>query len=275
MNQQSTNVPTHNVLAPTQKKRLAVFKFASCDGCQLSLLNCEDELLALAAKVEIVHFLELSSRTLPGPFDLALVEGSISTNEDIERIREIRRQSRVLVTIGACATSGGIQSLRNWADHDEFLQCVYAFPEYIDSLATSTAICQHVAVDFELRGCPVDKHQLLEVIVAFLNERNPDIPTHSVCLDCKRRGTVCIAVTQNKPCLGPVTQAGCGAICPAYNRACYGCFGPCAQANTTPLSEHYLDNGVTRQQMIHQLRNMNAGAKLFQIESNRLEDNLG
>ncbi|TWU22270.1 NAD-reducing hydrogenase HoxS subunit delta [Novipirellula galeiformis] len=254
-----------------EKKRLAVFKFASCDGCQLSLLSCEDELLALADKVEIVHFLELSSHTQTGPFDLTLVEGSISTHEDEDRIREIRRQSRVLVTIGACATAGGIQSLRNWADHDEYLQRVYAHPEYIDSLATSTAISDHVTVDFELRGCPVDKVQLLEVVLAFINQRRPNIPSHSVCLDCKRRGVVCIAVTQAKPCLGPITQAGCGAICPAYHRPCYGCFGPCDQANAKAMSEHYLEVGVTPLQMIHQLRNMNSAAKLFQIESNRIE----
>tara|TARA_R110002049_G_scaffold50370_3_gene143123 strand:+ start:166116 stop:166928 length:813 start_codon:yes stop_codon:yes gene_type:complete len=264
-----------NALPTAQKKRMAVFKFASCDGCQLSLLNCEDELLALADQVEILHFLELTSRVQPGPFDLTLVEGSISTNKDIERIREIRRQSRVLVTIGACATSGGIQSLRNWADHDEYLQCVYARPEYIDSLATSTAISQHVKVDFELRGCPVNNQQLLQVIIAFLHERRPSIPSHSVCLDCKRRGVVCIAITQGKPCLGPVTQSGCGAICPAYDRACYGCFGPAAQANPRPLSQHYTSHGVTKREMIHQLRNMNAASEVFQIESDRLETKTG
>ncbi|EMI16520.1 NADH ubiquinone oxidoreductase 20 kDa subunit [Rhodopirellula maiorica SM1] len=260
-------------LPSKEKKRLAVFKFASCDGCQLSLLSCEDELLALTDKLEIAHFLEASSRTLPGPFDLTLVEGSVSTNEDVDRIHEIRRQSRVLVTIGACATAGGIQSLRNWADHEEYLQYVYPHPEYLDSLATSTAISDHVPVEFELRGCPIDKHQLLEVILAFLNERRPNIPSHSVCLDCKRRGTICIAVTEDQPCLGPITQAGCGAICPAYHRACYGCFGPCAQANTASLSDQYLNQGTTAMQMVHQLRNMNAGARLFQIESDRIENN--
>ncbi len=258
-------------LPATEKKRLGIFKFASCDGCQLSLLSCEDELLAFAEKVEIAHFLEASSCTLPGPFDLAIVEGSISTSEDVERIREIRRQSRSLVTIGACATSGGIQSLRNWADHDEYLRYVYPHPEYIDSLATSTAISDHVTVDFELRGCPVDKYQLLEVVMAFVRGRRPKIPSHSVCLECKRRGTICIAVTEGKPCLGPITQAGCGAICPAYQRACYGCFGPCAQANPASLSEHYLAEGTPSLQMIHQLRNVNAASRLFQIESNRIE----
>jgi sulfhydrogenase subunit delta len=253
------------------KKRLGVFKFASCDGCQLSLLSCEDELLELADTVEIAHFLEASSKVQPGPFDIALVEGSISTADDIERIKQIRQQTKILVTIGACATSGGIQALRNWADHEQFVALVYANPQYIDSLATSTAIADHVSVDFELRGCPIDRHQLLEVLSALIADRRPRTPTHSVCVECKRRGTICIAVTRALPCLGPITQAGCGAICPAFDRACYGCFGPAAQANCQSLSEHYLSVGTTEKQLIHALRNMNAGARLFQIESDRIE----
>ncbi|KAA5547078.1 oxidoreductase [Roseiconus nitratireducens] len=254
-----------------EKQRLAVFKLASCDGCQLSLLNCEDELLALADRLEIVHFLEASSRFGPGPFDLALVEGSVSTPEHIERIREIRRQSRILITIGACATSGGIQSLRNWGDHEEFLSCVYAHPDYIQTLATSTAIADHVRVDFELRGCPIDRNQLLEVLKSYLQGRKPRLPTHSVCVECKRRGTVCIAVASDQPCLGPITQAGCGAICPAFERACYGCFGPCGQANGKSLSEHYVKNGVPARRVMESLRHVNAAAELFQIESDRIE----
>ncbi len=261
-----------NVLPGPEKLRLGVFKFASCDGCQLSLLSCEDDLLTLADKVHIAHFLEASSQIEPGPFDIALVEGSVSTADDVERIKQIRQQSKQLVTIGACATSGGIQALRNWADHDEFVRYVYADPQYIQSLADSTAIANHVSVDFELRGCPIDRKQLLEVLGALIANRRPKTPSHSVCLDCKRRETVCIAVTKAQPCLGPVTQAGCGAICPAYDRACYGCFGPCAQANCRSLTNQYFSSGTTDRQLIHLLRNMNASAPLFQIESNRIEE---
>ena len=256
------------------RKRLGVFKFASCDGCQLSLLCCEDEILQVADKVDIAFFLEASSHIQDGPFDLALVEGSISTAVDVKRIHEIRKQSRTLVTIGACATSGGIQALRNWADHQEFIRCVYANPEYIHSLATSTAVADHVAVDFELRGCPIDQHQLLEVILAMIDDRSPHIPNHSVCMECKRRGTVCIAVTKHQPCVGPVTHAGCGAICPAFDRPCYGCFGPAMEANCAALSDHYLASGTPPKQMLHALRNMNAGAKVFQIESDRIESSM-
>jgi coenzyme F420-reducing hydrogenase gamma subunit len=219
-----------------RKPKLAVWKFASCDGCQLSLLDCEDELLALAGEVEIAYFLEASSATVAGPYDLSLVEGSVTTAHDAERIREVRRVSRKLVTIGACATAGGIQALRNYADVGEFLSLVYASPEYVSTLDTSTPISAHVPVDFELHGCPIDKRQLLEVIGAFLHGRRPGIPSTSVCTECKRRSNVCVMVAHGTPCLGPVTHAGCGALCPSYNRGCYGCFGPMETPNVPALT---------------------------------------
>jgi sulfhydrogenase subunit delta len=218
------------------KPTLAVWKFASCDGCQLSLLDCEDELLALSEEMTIGYFLEFSSATVDGPYDLSLVEGSITTAEDIERIHRIREQSRFLVTIGACATAGGIQALRNFADIKEFTASVYASPEYIDTLATSTPIAAHVHVDHELRGCPIDRRQLLEVLTAFLAGRRPDTPNTSVCNECKRRGLTCVMVADGTPCLGPVTHAGCGALCPAHNRGCYGCFGPMKGPNLASMA---------------------------------------
>jgi sulfhydrogenase subunit delta len=221
----------------SRKPKLAVWKFASCDGCQLSLLDCEDELLALTSAVEIAYFPEASSATLRGPYDLSLVEGSITTAHDRERILQVRADSRRLVTIGACATAGGIQALRNFADVEEYARIVYAEPRYIETLATSTPIAAHVRVDFELRGCPIDKHQLLEVITAQLVGRRPAISSTSVCTECKRRGTVCVMVAHGTPCLGPVTHAGCGAICPSFNRGCYGCFGPKETANTGALTD--------------------------------------
>ena len=219
-----------------KKPKLAVWKFASCDGCQLSLLDCEDELLALAGEVEIAHFLEASRATVKGPYDLSLVEGSVTTSHDAERIRQVRRLSRHLVTIGACATAGGVQALRNFGDVNEFVSIVYASPDYISTLETSTPISAHVPVDFELHGCPIDKRQLLEVITAFLHGRRPNIPSTSVCMECKRRGNVCVMVAHGTPCLGPVTHAGCGALCPSYDRGCYGCFGPMETPNTVSLT---------------------------------------
>ena len=222
--------------AQKRKPTLAVWKFASCDGCQLSLLDCEDELLALAGEVEIAYFLEAGRTTLNRRYDLSLVEGSVTTAHDAERIQQVRRSSRALVTIGACATAGGVQALRNFADVNDFTSIVYASPQYISTLATSTPISAHVPVDFELNGCPINKGQLLEVITAFLHGRRPNVPTVSVCSECKARGNVCVMVAHGTPCLGPVTHAGCGAICPSYNRGCYGCFGPMETPNTVSLT---------------------------------------
>ncbi len=250
-----------------RKPKLAVWKFASCDGCQLSLLNCEDELMALAHEVEIAHFLEASRATVRGPFDLSLVEGSITTPDDADRIQQVRQASRYLVTIGACATAGGIQALRNFGDVDEFVSIVYASPAYIDTLRDSTPIDHHVRVDFELRGCPINKQQLIEVISAFLNDRRPNTPPHSVCVECKLRGTVCVMVAQGTPCLGPVTHAGCGAICPSYNRGCYGCFGPMETPNTPSLSAWWQKLGVDESDLVRAFRGFNAYAEAFRTES--------
>jgi coenzyme F420-reducing hydrogenase gamma subunit len=254
-------------MMPTRKPRLAVFKFASCDGCQLSVLDCEDELLAIAGVVDIADFREASRAVLEGPFDLSLVEGSVTTEHDAKRIKEVRAQSKVLVTIGACATSGGIQALKNFADVDEYRRVVYARPEYISSLATSTAIADHVAVDFELRGCPISKFQLLEAVGAFLQGRAPNLPNESVCNECKRRGNVCVLVAHGTPCLGPVTQAGCGAICPAFNRGCYGCFGPQATPNTPSLIGELKVLGMAPPAVQRLFRTFNANAPAFKAAS--------
>jgi coenzyme F420-reducing hydrogenase gamma subunit len=256
--------------ATDPRPTLAVWKFASCDGCQLTLLDCEDELLGLTERVRIDHFLEMTpvegtggERARPdgrGPYDLSLVEGSITTAEDAERIQHIRSVSRYLVTIGACATAGGIQALRNFADVDEFLAAVYAQPEYISTLETSTPISAHVPVDFELRGCPIDRRQLLEVITAHLAGRKPRIPSHSVCFECKRRGTTCITVAHGTPCLGPVTHAGCGAICPAYGRGCYGCFGPTSRPNLRSMVAQLRHDGMSERDIQRVFRTFNAAS---------------
>ena len=247
----------------SHKPKLAVWKFASCDGCQLSLLDLEDELLALADTVELAEFREATSGTVEGPYDLSLVEGSITTAHDAERIRDVRRSSKAVVTIGACATAGGIQALRNFGDVDEFVAAVYASPEYISTLETSTPIAAHIRVDFELHGCPVNKHQLLEVVTAFLHGRKPGIPSTSVCTECKRRNIVCVTVAHGTPCLGPVTHAGCGALCPAYNRGCYGCFGPMETPNTTALVPLLRNLGMTERGVERVFRTFNADAEPF------------
>jgi len=259
-------------MASKQKPKIAVWKFASCDGCQLSLLDCEDELLAVAGAVEIANFPEASRRVLKGPYDVSLVEGSITTPHDAERIHHVRRASKFLITIGACATAGGIQALRNFKDVKEFTQIVYANPQYIETLNKSTAIADHVPVDFELRGCPINKYQLLEVVNALLNGRKPNIPPYAVCMECKRRETVCVMVASGTPCLGPVTQAGCGAICPSYNRGCYGCFGPKETPNADSLGEWFNKTmDVKKADIVRAFRGFNAYADPFRKASEAYE----
>lgn len=254
-------------MAPLSKPKLAVWKFASCDGCQLSLLDCEDELLALAGAVDIANFPEASRAVVKGPYDISLVEGSITTPHDEERIHTIRRASKFLITIGACATAGGIQALRNFKEVKEFASAVYAKPEHIETLNKSTPIKDHIFVDFELRGCPINKTQLVEVLSAFLNSRKPNIPNHGVCVECKRHGTVCVMVADGVPCMGPVTLAGCGAICPAYARGCYGCFGPKDTPNTPALSASWSSLGVSELDLMRAFRTFNAYAEPFRKES--------
>lgn len=266
--------------AVTPRPKLGVFKFASCDGCQLSILNLEDDLLALGQALDIAYFPEASSDMRAGPYDIALVEGSITTPEDAHRILSVREQAKVLITIGACATAGGIQALRNWADVEAFKRIVYPSPQYIQSLSTSTPISEHVRVDFELWGCPIDKEQLLRVLTDVLAGVQPRLPTHPVCVDCKRRGIVCVIVAKGIPCLGPVTRTGCGAICPSMGRDCYGCFGPAEGSvqgpglppNTASLAKQFHHGlQLIPVEVLRRFRGINGSVKPFREESQAWE----
>ncbi len=253
------------------KPKIGVFKFASCDGCQLTLLDAEDELLGIAVAVDIAYFPEATRAMSKGPYDIGLVEGSITTYQDAQRIQEVRNQCKSLITIGACATAGGIQALRNWKDVDEFIRVVYATPQFISTLKLSTPIAEHVPVDFELRGCPINKYQLIELITATLAGRKPNVPSSSVCIECKRKANVCIAVARGVPCLGPVTQAGCGALCPSYDRGCYGCYGPMETPNTASLTSQFRILGQSDTQVARAFRGFNAWAWQFRKASEECE----
>ncbi|MDR3440893.1 oxidoreductase [Telmatospirillum sp.] len=256
-------------MAPRKRPKLAVWKFSSCDGCQLSLLDCEEDLLAISEAVDISYFLEATRKPAKGPYDISLVEGSIATAHDVETIRQVRRQSRTLITIGACATAGGVQALRNFKNVKSFISRVYAHPEFIETLDQSSPISDLVAVDFELRGCPVNKAQLLEVLSATLNGRKPNVHKHAECIECKMRGNVCVTVAKGEPCLGPVVQAGCGGLCPSVGRGCFGCFGPTETPNTAALAEKFAALGLDPRDIQRQFRGLNANAEAFRKESER------
>jgi coenzyme F420-reducing hydrogenase gamma subunit len=258
-------------MAPNPKPRVAIFKLASCDGCQLQLLNLEDELLDIAGQVEIVYFPEATSKMLDGPWDIALVEGSVTTDHDLERVREIRRKSQILITIGACANAGGIQALRNMADVEEYTRAIYANPSWVHVLAQSTPVTAHVTADFAIYGCPISRQQLLEVLTALLIGRTPELPRYSVCVDCKRRGNVCVLVARGLPCLGPVTQTGCDALCPSFNRGCFGCYGPMESPNPDSLCQDLLARGVPRAEVLRLLSGFTGWAEEFHSATEKLE----
>lgn len=245
------------------KPKVAVYKFSSCDGCQLSILNMEDELLDLASAVDIAYFLEATRSVKPGPYDVGIVEGSITTQHETERIKEIRSECKFLISLGTCATAGGIQALRNFAKADEYARTVYAHPEFLHYLETSTPISTHVPVDLEIWGCPVNKGTVIEVLAALLQNRRPNFPPSPVCLECKRRGLVCVVVAQGVPCLGPVVHGGCGALCPANGRGCYGCFGPSSAGNFSALTASMTPHDRYPNETAYLLRSFSAHAPAF------------
>jgi coenzyme F420-reducing hydrogenase gamma subunit len=250
-------------MTPIHKPTVAVYKFSSCDGCQLSLLNLEDELLELADTVEIAFFLEARRQVIPGPYDIGLVEGSISTQDEIERIKEVRRDCQVLIALGTCATAGGVQALRNFGDVKAFTETVYEHPEYIHSLNTSSPITEHIQVDIELWGCPVNKYQVVEMITSLLHSRRPNLPQYAVCLECKRKNNICVTVVNGTPCLGPITRAGCQAICPSVNRGCYGCFGPVPSAEIGAMIPVLKTNQRYPGEAVNLLRTISGNAPEF------------
>ncbi len=243
-----------------KRHRIGVFKFTSCDGCQLSILNLEDELLELIEFFDIAYFREALDRAPLKQFDIGIVEGSISTDRQKKEIIGIREKSRFLISIGACATAGGLQALRNWANVADFKKYVYPSPELISALPMSTPVSDHVYFDYELWGCPIDKEALSETLVSVLVGKRPGIPVYSLCMDCKMKGIPCILVSQGQPCLGPVTRAGCGALCPSFARACYGCFGPKEGANIDSLMSRFEEMGMERKETILLMDKMNTYA---------------
>lgn len=257
----------------TIKPRVAVHKFSSCDGCQLALLNLGEDLLTLAERVELVHFAEAGPLDPDTDVDVAFVEGSVSTPEDLERIQHVRAHSRMLIAIGACATSGGIQGLRNGADSAQWIAQIYSHPEAITSLQHSTPIARHVKVDFELWGCPVNSRQMLAVVNALLLGVAPRDNVDKVCTECKRNGYPCVMVTRGIPCMGPVTRAGCGALCPGLGRDCYGCYGPAENANTDALAMQFAHLGLMPETIVQRFQSINSQAPVFLAAAGKARTN--
>lgn len=250
------------------KLRLGIHKFTSCDGCQLAFLNGGEELLTLFELIEVVHFAEAGKINLENPVDIAIIEGSISTPEEQINIQKIRKNSRYVITIGACATAGGIQALRNSVNYKNWMSSIYASPEYIKTLDTSTAIAEHIKVDWELWGCPVNTHQVMDAIYSLMLNATPRIKRDAVCMECKRQGNVCVLVAKNEPCMGPVTQTGCYSLCPNIQRACYACYGPSENPNTQSLGSWFKQLGYSKDTIARQFLHINNHAPAFNKAGN-------
>lgn len=247
----------------TDKPTIAVHKFTSCDGCQLTFLNLGEDLISLSKQVDIIHFAEAGLLNEQAQVDIAFVEGSISTPDEKTRIAKIRKNSRYLITIGACATAGGIQALRNAVSTKAWMTDIYASPEHIKTLSTSTAIAKNVKVDHEIWGCPIDGQELLDVIRQLLFGVTPSPVEESLCLACKRKANVCVLVAKGEPCMGPVTKTGCGVLCPGIGRACYGCFGPDENPNTRSLTHRFGELGLSKAQIKRRFLQINNQAPAF------------
>lgn len=259
------------MISQPSKPRMAVHKFTSCDGCQLAFLNLGETLLQLAELIDIVHFAEAGPVAAEAEVDIAFIEGSVSTPDELQRIHAIRRNSRYLVTLGACATAGGLQALRNQVNTDEWVADVYAQPEHIKTLDRAMPIAEHVSVDLELWGCPVNGRQVLAAITDFLAGVAPVIEQDKLCQECKRQQNVCVMVAKGMPCLGPVTRTGCGALCPSYSRDCYACYGPAENSNTTALSQRLSELGLKNKAIQQRFNFINNAAPVFAKAAERLD----
>ncbi|MGE0082083.1 MAG: sulfhydrogenase subunit delta [Thiohalomonadaceae bacterium] len=251
------------------KPRVAVHKFSSCDGCQLAFLNMGEDLITLSRLVDLVHFAEAGMVNEDAPVDIAFVEGSVSTPHEVERIRRVREHSRFVVTLGACATAGGIQALRNMADTGRWMAGVYARPEVIAVLPQSTPVRDHIRVDLELWGCPVNSRQVVEAVRSLLSGATPVDHRDKICLECKRRNHVCVLVAKGEPCMGPVTRTGCGALCPSVGRDCFACYGPAENANTGALGRRFAGLGLVQEEVAQRFLFVNNAAEPFHGEGRR------
>lgn len=207
------------------KPRVAIFDFASCEGCQLQIVNMEEELLDLISVIEPVEWREAISDH-SDEYSIAIVEGSITRPEDEQRLKEIRERADILIALGACATMGGVNKLKNRFDMDDVKNCVYGDSADMSHLETAPtmALDEVVKVDYRVHGCPINNKEFAYIIRSLLMGKQPLIPTYPVCVECKKKGNIC-RYEYNEICLGPIVRAGCGATCPSSGFWCFGCRG--------------------------------------------------
>ncbi len=246
------------------KPKVAFFDFACCEGCQLTVVDALQTHLELLDAVEIVNFREAISDQ-GQDYQIAFVEGSITREQDEERLRRIRAQADILVALGACAHLGGINALKNLHPLDDVRKWVYGdkadwYPTY-----PARPISAVVEVDAFIPGCPIDREEFVRVVKAVLVGKKPAIPDYPVCVECKKLGNVCV-YELGKECLGPVTRAGCGAICPTYGAGCEGCRGFIPNPNENAMKEVLDEAGLTVEEIMGRFTMFNT----YQVQEQEL-----
>jgi len=253
-------------MSSKSKPRVAVYKFTGCAGCQMELLRLEDELLDIAEKIEFVYFMMAQNRDELECYDICFVEGSVSTPRELQEIKMIRAQTKTLIAFGDCAITGCVPSIKNWLPQSDVEKTVYKNTSPIRSIKIN-GIGEYVPVDLVLPGCPPHKNLILKAIESSLLGIKPDLRMHAVCMECKLRENVCILTSLGKLCMGPVTRAGCGAICPTYERECEGCYGPMSDANPSALSAEFRKLGISADDLMRKFRKYAGMSKEFRESS--------
>jgi len=234
------------------KPKVAIFDFGCCEGCQLQIVNLEEDILGVLGLVDVVAWREAVTGA-SDDYDIALVEGSITMESEIPRLQAIREKAKVLVALGACAHLGGINCLKNYMDQKEVGRYVYGSKAKWFPSIPARPLSAVVSVDLAIPGCPVDRKELAEVIKAVALGKKPPIPNYAVCVECQRKENVCV-FDKGMTCLGPVTRAGCDAICPTYGDGCIGCRGLLDDVNTQSHKQVLQDHGLTVEQMLANFR---------------------
>jgi len=247
---------------PAQKPIVAFFGLTCCAGCQLEILNQEDKLLDILRAIELVQFRMGSSATHDGPYDICFVEGSVTNEAELEKLKELREKSKVLVAMGACATTGGVNAIRNGLNIEELKQSVYGDASHIKTLPEILPLKKYVKVEFELQGCPINGEEFVELVKALLSGSTPREKNYPVCVECRLKENICL-MKEGELCLGPITRAGCGALCPSVGFPCEGCWGPVPQANVDSEIVMFSEMGASFDTVVRKFRMFNAGSEDF------------
>jgi len=232
------------------KPRVAFFSLACCEGCQLQVLNCEEELLDLLNIIDIVKFREAMTES-SDDYDIAFIEGTVTRPYDAERVKKIRERAKVLVALGACAATGGVNMIKNSQDLEDVRKYVYGKKWQVHDTYAARPLEAVVKVDYSIHGCPIDRQDFLEIVKSLVLGRTPNSPKYAVCVECRLKENVCV-LDKDMPCLGPVTRAGCDALCPSMGNSCEGCRGLVENPNVEATKDFLADKGLAVDDILRQ-----------------------